>query len=131
MWQSERGVSHEKVHNAWQDESNEGFLICYDVNLIFENDISYSVQPAEVDIDGRYPGLGLAMDLRKKEEILLSDPFDNLSLPIKVCEVVQTDPLGEDVVSQYTFVLTDGNKIIIRHVYPPMTLGIKIEAVNA
>jgi hypothetical protein len=123
------GKRHDKVHSAWRDDTNEGFLICYDLNLVFEDDVIYSVRPCEVEIDGRYPSLGLALE--QKTDFTVSIPFDISSLPMNVCETIQSDYLGEDVVNQYVFVLESGNKIMVRHVYPPMTLGIKVEAKNA
>ena len=46
---------HEKVHQAWQDKSNEGFLICYEITLEFEDGKTYLIKPCEVDAIGYYP----------------------------------------------------------------------------
>jgi len=122
------GHNHEKVYPAWQDEINEGFLICYDINLLFQGQESYSVKPCEVDIIDRYPGLGLMLeDVDKLES---SIPFNITGLPLRVSEIVQSDHLGEDVINQYVFVLENGANLVIRHVFPPMTLGINVELVN-
>ena len=123
------GHNHEKVHHAWRDESNEGFLICYDINLEFENNKIYSVKPCEVDIIDRYPGLGLCLEEIEKIELLM--PLNIIDLPMRVCNIIQSDHLGEDVINQFVLVLENGKKLAIRHVFPPMTMGIKIESVNA
>jgi len=119
------GHNHEKVHSAWRDESNEGFLICYDINLEFGDNIIYSVKPSERDIIDRYPGLGL--NLEAIDKIEQSIPFNIAELPIRVCNIVQSDHLGEDVINQYALVLENGKNVVIRHVYPPMSMGIRIE----
>ena len=123
------GYNHEKVHHAWRDESNEGFLICYDINLDFEDNKTYSVKPCEVGIIDRYPSLGLSLEEIEKVELLI--PFNITDLPMRVCDIIQSDHLGEDVINQYTLVLESGNDVVIRHVYPPMSMGIKIEPIHA
>jgi hypothetical protein len=123
------GHNHEKVHPAWQDDTNKDFLICYDMNLVFNDEKIYSVKPCEVDIIDRYPGLGLALEDINKVE--LSIPFTISDLPMRVSRVIESDHLGEDVINQYILILESGIKIIIRHVYPPMSMGIKIVAINA
>jgi hypothetical protein len=119
------GHNHEKVHHAWQDESNEDFLICYDINLEFEDNNIYSVKPCEVDIIDRYPALGLSLEEIEKVELLT--PFNITDLPMRVSNIIQSDHLGEDVINQYTLVFESGCRVVIRHVYPPMSMGIRIE----
>lgn len=123
------GKSHDKVHPAWQDDTNEGFLICYDVNLVFDDQSIFLVQPREVEITGRYPGLGLSLE--EIEAVNLPSLFKISCLPMRVEEVLQTDCLGEDVINQYIIALENGSKIVIRHVFPPMTMGIRFEQGNA
>lgn len=123
------GKNHDKVHPAWQDDTNEGFLICYDFNLVFDDQSIFLVQPCEVEIMGRYPGLGLS--LKEIEAADLPEIFEVSYLPMRVEEVVQTDYLGEGAKNQVELVLVNGSKIIIRHVFPPMTMGIKLERENA
>jgi len=123
------GNNHEKVHSAWQDDTNEGYLIWYEINLVFDDNTIYSIRPCEVEIDGRYPGLGLTLE--KIDEATLTGAFDISSLPMKVERIDQSDFLGEDTINQYVLVFTNDSKVIIRHVFPPMTMGIKTEAVNA
>jgi hypothetical protein len=119
------GHNHEKVHHAWRDESNEGFLICYDINLEFENNKIYSIKPCEVEMIHRYPSLGLSVEAIEKIE--LSFPFNIAELPMRICDIIESDHLGEEVTNQYTLVLDNGKNIVFSHVYPPMSMGIKIE----
>jgi len=123
------GKNHDKVHPAWQDDTNEGFLICYDVNLVFDDQSIFLVQPCEIEIKGRYPGLGLS--LKEIEAVNLPSLFKISCLPMRVEEMLQTDCLGEDVINQYIVALENGSKIVIRHVFPPMTIGIRFEHGNA
>ena len=91
----------------------------------FEGNISYSVKPCDVDIIGRYPGLGLSFESIDKIEQTI--PFNVAELPIRVCIIIQSDHLGGDVINQYTLVLANVTNVVIRHVYPPMSIGIRIE----
>ena len=103
--------------------------MCYDINLVFDDQTILLVQPCEVEISGCYPSLGLALE--KIETASLSEPFNVSDLPMRVKEVIQTDYLGEDAINQYVLLVENGNKIIIRHVFPPMTMGIRLEDKNA
>ena len=123
------GHNHEKVHPAWQDETNEGFLICYDINLVFADQEFYSVKPCEVDIIDRYPGLGLMLE--EVDNLESSIPSVVSGLPLRISEIIQSDHLGEDVINQYVFVLENGTNLVIRHVFPPMSLGINVVPENA
>ncbi|RUO38638.1 hypothetical protein CWE13_03050 [Aliidiomarina shirensis] len=123
------GENHEKVHAAWQDDTNEGFLICYDINLVFDDQTIFQVKPCEVEIIGRYPGM--ALSLEKIESVNCQSSFNTLRLPMKVEEVIQNDYLGEGAVNEITLGLVNKSRIIIRHVFPPMTMGVKLEQKNA
>ena len=123
------GENHEKVHAAWQDDTNEGFLICYDINLVFDDKTIFQVKPCEVEITGRYPRM--ALSLEKIESVNCQSSFDALCLPMKVEEVIQNDYLGEGAVNEITLGLVNKSRIIIRHVFPPMTMGVKLEQKNA
>jgi hypothetical protein len=123
------GHNHDKVHPAWRDETNKGFLICYDINLVFQGQESYSIKPCEVDITDRFPGLGLLLE--KVDTLESSIPFNITDLPLRISEIAQSDHLSEDVINQYVFVLENGSSLVIRHVFPPMTLGINVVSVNA
>jgi hypothetical protein len=55
------GHNHEAVHKAWQDNTNQNFLICYEIGLVFDDKTSYVIKPSEVNIKGHYPALGLIL----------------------------------------------------------------------
>lgn len=95
------GHNHEKVHHAWQDETNKGFLICYDINLEFEDGHNYSIKPCDVNVIDSYPALSLCFEEKHNVEVLM--PFNINGLPMRVCNITQIDQLGEEVINQYTF----------------------------
>ena len=123
------GDNHETVHKDWQDDTNEGFLLCYKIKLIFDDQTNYVIKPCEVNIEGSYPSLGLNLESEVTEGLMSTINIKNL--PQRIKHTIQDDYLGEDVINQYILVLDSGNKIIIRHVFPPMTMGIRVEEVNA
>ncbi len=123
------GHSHSKVHPAWKDDTNDSFLICYELILSFEDDSHYLIQPCEVDLPDRFPALGLSI-----EQVKSSGPksvftaFEQLN---RVVDIEQSDFLGEDTINQYSLTLDNQKKVIIRHVLPPMSMGIRIDDGNA
>ena len=123
------GRNHETVHKAWQDDTNQGFLICYEIGLVFDDQTSYVIEPDEVNVKGQYPALGLSLCQKNLQS--LTSSFKVPNLPQRVGSVVQDDYLGENAINQYILKLTSGEHIIIRHVFPPMSMGIKLEPKNA
>jgi hypothetical protein len=123
------GHNHAKVHPAWVDESNEGFLICYEAQLVFDDGTIYVIRPCEENLEGRYPALGLSLE--QGDSITLENVFPVAESPVIVTEVLSTDHLGEEVINQWLFRLENNMHLIIRHVYPPMSLGIKVAVSNA
>lgn len=123
------GRSHDEVHPAWKDDTNTGFLICYSIELVFDDESTFTIQPCEVELPDRYPALGLELNEGKFQRP--SSALKMVDLPSKILEMEQIDHLGEGVENQMVFTLKNGKTIVIRHVFPPMTLGIKIEASNA
>ena len=49
-------------------------------------------------------------------------------LPQRILRVVESDPVGENVTTQFAVVLQDGMEIILRHILPPITLGLDVNA---
>ena len=47
-------------------------------------------------------------------------------LPGMVTKVTESDPLGEDVTTQYTLEIDESSEIWIRHTMPPMMIGLFI-----
>lgn len=123
------GRSHDEVHSAWKDDTNEGFLICYSISLVFDDQYTFTIQPCEVELADRFPALGLEVSEGGFQEQYFLLEMD--SLPSRILGIKQNDYLGEGVENQMEFTLKNHKKILIRHVFPPMTLGIKIEASNA
>ncbi len=84
------------------------------------------VQPCEVPEEGRYPSLGIEVcqsdSASASPELAEAQPF----LPARITDVRLWDSLGEGPVSAVDLVLDGGVTLTIRHVYPPMTLGIDI-----
>lgn len=119
------GESFERVHAAWRDDTNEDFLICHEINLIFDDQSIFAIKPCEVEVSGRYPSLGLSVN--RIDSTNLQKHFEVHDLPMKVKEVVQTDYLGEDTSNQLEIVFENDSKVIIRQVFPPMTMGIRLE----
>jgi hypothetical protein len=123
------GRRHDEVHPAWKDDTNEGFLICYSIELLFDDESTFTIQPCEVELQDRFPALGLEVSEGKLQE--QSYLIEMVGLPSKILEIEQADYLGEGVENQMEFTLKNDKKVVIRHVFPPMTLGLKIEASNA
>ena len=123
------GRSHDEVHPAWKDDTNEGFFICYSIELVFDDESTFTIQPCEVELQDRFPALGLEVSEEKSQE--QSYLLKMVGLPSKILEIKQADYLGEGVENQVELILNNDKKVVIRHVFPPMTLGIKIEASNA
>jgi hypothetical protein len=123
------GKNHDEVHQAWKDDTNDGFLICYEIELVFDDESTYSLCPSEIELEGRYPALGL--ELKEGKVQVASFQLKTVALPSKLTKIENADHLGEGVTNQIVFTLDNGKKVIVRHVFPPMTLGIKVEASNA
>ncbi len=123
------GRTHDAVHPAWKDKTNDEFLICFAVELVFDDEPTLTILPCEVEISGRYPGLGLEVSEGKIQEH--SFPYETDDLHSKILNIRQADYLGEGVENQMEFTFENGNVLVIRHVFPPMTLGIKIEICEA
>ncbi len=120
---------HEDVHQAWQDNSNRGFHICYEVNLVFTDKSVFIVKPCEVKIEGRYSALGLSV--KHKAVSNVSTEFEISELPMTINCSKYSDYLGEDANNEIILRLKDKLEIVIRHVFPPMTLGIRARDVDA
>lgn len=123
------GNNHAKAHPEWVDDSNEDFLICYEAQLVFDDGTIYVIRPCEENLEGRYPALGLSLE--QVDSISLENVFPVAESAVKVTEVLSTDHLGEEVINQWLFSLENNMHLIIRHVYPPMSLGIKVAVGNA
>jgi hypothetical protein len=129
------------VHPAWVDE-NTLPIAAWSAFLEVQGEGVFKVSATEVDLGpSRYPGLGLTFEFSSESELEMRLPQALLKaellveaeglLPFEVRSVEQTDPMGEDTVSQYMLVGTRGQQLILRHMMPPTTLGISMSHPNS
>ena len=127
------------VHAAWAEKSTPDICSQY-VFLSLENDRLLRVSPVEVTLSkDSYPSLGLNLSEISRENLKLdwknssvSEPvhLDNplINFPQKILSVTAFDPLGEGTESGYQLTLANSIKVIVRHIMPPMMLGLEIHA---
>ena len=129
------------VHPAWVGELTLP-IVGFDAFLELTDGELIQISPCEVNLGpDRYPGLGLALQPcaaealqfvapsgRSVEAVPLAEvtPF----LPFSIAEIEESDPLGEDTVSQYSLATDNGWRVILRHIFPPMTLGMHVEILD-
>ena len=124
------------VHPAWVDQNTlpiaawSAFLDVLNIGIL-------KVDAAEVDLGPtRYPALGLSLasfPLTELESLasagsVKAEPLIEARelLPLTVHSIEESDPMGEDTVSQYTIIGSCGQQLILRHIMPPTTLGIAL-----
>ena len=124
-----------EIHPAWVDEATTP-VATTDAFLVLEGGTLAKVSPCEVSLDShRYPSLGLEVRACSHESLALTTTGGRVVMPTRVEElctllplrvetVVESDPLGEGAVSEVTILGSVGRAIILRHIMPPMTLGI-------
>lgn len=124
------------VHPAWKDATTPEICSGF-VNLAISNASAVQILPCEVDASDQYPSLGI--------ELLAIDHVPHLhrwvngvtvsaeiltemisSLPATITHIRMWDSMGEGPVSAVDFVLSTGVTLTIRHIFPPMTLGIDL-----
>jgi hypothetical protein len=124
-----------QVHDAWKDATSPAVATYY-VNLEFADSTAAQIAPREVEVVGRYPSLGI--ELRQwshscqvqrspdGKEFPVSLYADVVGfLPALITGVVLRDSLGEGPASAVDLELNSGLTLTIRHIYPPMMLGIE------
>jgi hypothetical protein len=131
----------EGVHPAWVDDFTLP-IVGFDAFLEFVDGDLVQISPCEVDLGpDKYPGLGLALQPCTSEalhfissggHIVQAVPLAEASpfLPFSIVRIEQSDPLGEDTVSQYSLVTHNGWLVTFRHMFPPMTLGMQVEVMG-
>ena len=124
------------VHPAWVDaftlpiNTLKAFLEFSDGELA-------RLAPCEVNLPGRYPAMALAIEVCTPAAMQLTYPGGQVAiavvleeaadvLPASITSVEASDPLGEDTTTQYA-ISGSGWRIIFRHTFPPMTLGIRVD----
>ncbi|GAA6141870.1 hypothetical protein NBRC116584_16880 [Hydrogenophaga sp. 5NK40-0174] len=124
------------THPAWVDSSTPQ-IATYAANLEFPEEVGcVQVCPCEVAIPGRYPALGI--ELRSWPEPPGIQRWDGGEygvttpeelqqyLPATVQDVRPWDSMGEGPVSALDLVLSTGATLTLRHVFPPMMLGVDV-----
>ena len=126
------------VHPAWVGELTLP-IVGFDAFLELADGDLIQISPCEVDLGpDRYPGLGLALQSCASEALHFVAPSGHTVeavplaeatpfLPFSIVEIEESDPLGEDTVSQYSLATDNGWKVTFRHMFPPMTLGMHVE----
>jgi hypothetical protein len=125
------------VHPAWIDKNTLPIAAWGAFLDVLESGM-LKITACEVDIGPkRYPALGLeiqpcsAADLKYQTADGQSVEAEVLAevrslLPFKIARVEQSDPLGEDTVTQYALIGSEGRRLIFQHMMPPTTLGIAV-----
>jgi hypothetical protein len=126
------------THPAWVDASTPE-IATYAANLeLAEPARCLQVRPCEVPIPDKYPALGIelccwsgAPEVQRwnDKEWAVSTP-EQLSklLPAEIKSVRPWDSMGEGVISALDLVLSTGATLTLRHVFPPMMLGVDVHA---
>ena len=131
----------EPVHPAWIGELTTPLATTIAVLQLADGEL-LMVAPCEVKLDpDQYPSLGLSIQtcdssalqwVRDGKTYTMNSLPEGLGLlPLLVMQVEEADPLGEGVVSEIVLVGQDGSRVLFRHIFPPMTLGIEMNSVRA
>lgn len=126
------------LHPAWID-ANTLPIVAVHAFLEFGDGTIAKVSPCEINLSpDKYPSLGLelhvveraALQFSHGDRIIRAVPLSEAAsfLPFVVAGVECSDPLEEGAVSQYLLRASGGQIVILRHIMPPITLGISVEA---
>ena len=128
----------EGVHPAWVDELTLP-IVGFDAFLELADGDLIKISPCEMDLGpDRYPGLGLILEPCTTKELQFTSPGGHTTeavplaeaasfLPFFIVGIEESDPLGEDTVSQISLETSNGWLVTLRHIFPPMTLGMHVE----
>ena len=124
------------THSAWVDNATPQ-IATYAANLELEGDgRCVQVRPCEVSLPGKYPALGI--ELRDWPESPGIQRWDGGEFAVPTPEALQQllpatiqdvrlwDSMGEGPVSAVDLVLSSGATLTLRHVFPPMMLGVDV-----
>lgn len=123
------------THPAWVDNSTPQ-IATYAANLELAGAGCVQVRPCEVSMPGKYPALGIelcdwsgAPGIQRWEggEYAVATPeaIQRL-LPATIQDVRLWDSMGEGPVSALDVILSTGATLTLRHVFPPMMLGVDV-----
>lgn len=128
------------VHPAWVDATTPEICSGF-VNLAISDSSAVQVLPCEVDVPDQYPSLGIELldidyppnfqrwesgDVSNAECLVEMSSF----LPAKIIRIRAWDSMGEGAISAVDLVLSTGVTMTIRHIFPPMTVGIDVSEIK-
>jgi hypothetical protein len=115
------------IHSAWRDRTNQDLLANTRCCYLEFNERTYLVEAGEVKTEGQYPILGITASVvdETPEGVPHCEPMQEI-LPAVITGITQSDSLGEGATSCYELSLAGPVQFILKHVYPPMTLGVQI-----
>lgn len=127
-----------KPQPAWAAPDTPEIQV-YFVDLEFADDFVIHIVADEVEVPGCYPSLGIqvrkVLDPSEKgrwyEGTALRATYLEQLVPFLPAEVVETrlwDSMGEGPDSAFDLVLSNGTVLRVRHIFPPMILGVEIFA---
>lgn len=121
-----------QMHPAWEDETTAA-ICTHVVSFAFYGAPSVQVVPCEIPIHNAYPALGIDVQQSPPpsgllEELQARELLHEIQecLPARVTGVRVWDALGEGPVSAIQVALETGITLIVRHMYPPMSLGVDV-----
>lgn len=124
------------THPAWVDSSTPQ-IATYAANLELAGETHcVQVRPCEVSIPSEYPALGIELcdwpeppgiQSWDGREYAVATPKEiQQLLPATIQDVRLWDSIGEGPVSALDLVLSTGATLTLRHVFPPMMLGVDV-----
>jgi hypothetical protein len=124
------------THPAWVDSSTPQ-IATYAANLELAGEARcVQVCPCEVEMPGKYPALGIelrdwpaAPGIQRWDggEYAVATPEElQQLLPATIEDVRLWDSMGDGPVSALDLVLSSGATLTLRHVFPPMMLGLDV-----
>lgn len=123
------------THPAWVDNSTPQ-IATYAVTLELGGDVCVQVRPCEVAVQDKYPALAIELHdwsgpvnvqrwARGEYEVRTPEEIKAL-LPTEIRDVRLWDSMGDGVVSALDLLLSNGVTFTLRHVFPPMMLGVDV-----
>lgn len=123
----------EQVSTAW----GEGNTAAIHTSIVVISRVGLSnieVFPCEVPVDNLHPALGITLQestprTSVAENFCTLERLDEIQehLPAQITEVLVWDALGEGPDSAIRISLHTGVDLVIRHVMPPLSLGLHIK----
>jgi len=123
-----------EIHPAWKEDSTPNISTQY-VYLDLSCGTLYQVSPCEISLSpNSYPSLSLSVCKLERENCYLTFANGKKTQPVEllgltsnelISRVSISDPMGEGCATEYCLDLESSKSIIIRHIMPPMMLGLE------